>query len=289
MIALEHESEVLLVHLVAILLLHRVDRVIQKMILAGPTAVVHADQVQQRGLARAGGTHDRDEIAFLNVHVDAAEHERLGGAVLEELLDVAEPDHRSAYSFSLSSLVTAAGSAWPRLAFITWPRKKFITVVLPLRYCSSCLGFAAITSSMIFAERAFIADLREPFALHDRFGRFARREHLRENFLGQLAADLSLRDQGHQTAQILRAHRRFFDFLALGLEQTGQIAHHPVRCRPRIAGRRGDFLEVIAHGARRRQYLRVVLAQPEGFDKARAPRRGKLRHLAADTRPATLR
>src|SRR5580704_12923806 len=115
MIALEHEPEVFLVHLVAVLLLHRVDGVIQKMVLAGPTAIVHPDQVQQRGLARAGRTHDRHKLAFLNVHIDAAEHERLSRTVLEEFFYVAKPDH----SLSLSSLVTAAGSAWPRLDFIT--------------------------------------------------------------------------------------------------------------------------------------------------------------------------
>ena len=46
------------------------------------------------------------------------------------------------------------------------------------------------------------------------------KDHLRQNFLGQLAADLSLRDQRHQPAQVLRTHRRIFDFLALGLELT---------------------------------------------------------------------
>src|SRR6185503_7675789 len=94
--------------------------------------------------------HDRDKVAFLNVYVNAAKHEGLGGAVLEEFFDVAEPDHLdSPRVFCWRIFVTAAGSACPRLAFITWPRKKFITVVFPLRYCSSCLGFAAITSSMI--------------------------------------------------------------------------------------------------------------------------------------------
>ena len=85
------------------------------MILARPTGVVHSDQMQQRGFARAGWAHDRNEVAFLDVYVDAAEDEGLGGPVLKEFLYIAESNH----SFSLSSLVTAAGSAWPRLAFIT--------------------------------------------------------------------------------------------------------------------------------------------------------------------------
>ena len=56
---------------------------------------------------------------------------------------------RGTYSFSLNILLTTAGSAWPRLAFITWPTRKPITCCLPPLYCSTCFGFAAITSSMI--------------------------------------------------------------------------------------------------------------------------------------------
>src|ERR1700758_2834824 len=34
---------------------------------------------------------------------------------------------------------------------MTWPTKKAATVFLPPRYCSSCLGLAAMTSSIIFS------------------------------------------------------------------------------------------------------------------------------------------
>ena len=53
-------------------------------------------------------------------------------------------------SFCFITSLTACGFAWPRDAFITWPTRKPITVVLPPRYCSTCFGLAAITSSMIF-------------------------------------------------------------------------------------------------------------------------------------------
>ena len=57
-------------------------------------------------------------------------------------------------SFLASSSLTSAGFAWPFDAFITWPTKKAITVFLPPRYCSSCLGLPAMTSSIIFSMAA---------------------------------------------------------------------------------------------------------------------------------------
>ena len=114
-VALEHESEVLLVNLVAVLFAQRMDRVIEEMILAGPGGIVHSDQVQQRGFSGAGGSHDGDELALGDIHIDAAQHERLGRAVLEEFFDVTKLDH----NFSCKRRFTAAGSAWPRDAFIT--------------------------------------------------------------------------------------------------------------------------------------------------------------------------
>ena len=55
----------------------------------------------------------------------------------------------------------------PFEAFITWPTKNPIIVVLPARYCSTCLGLAAITSSIIFSMRAGVADLLRLFLLVD--------------------------------------------------------------------------------------------------------------------------
>ena len=52
-----------------------VDRVSHQVVLAAPGAVVHAEDVQQRGLAGAGRPHDRDELAGLDVERDAAQHE----------------------------------------------------------------------------------------------------------------------------------------------------------------------------------------------------------------------
>ena len=51
----------------AILGAELVHRLIEEVVLAGPRAVVHADDVQQRRLAGARRPHDRDELAFLDV------------------------------------------------------------------------------------------------------------------------------------------------------------------------------------------------------------------------------
>ena len=92
-IALKDEADVLLVQFHAVLGLHLVHRMVQKIELAGPGAVEHADDAQQRGFAGAGGAHDGYELAFLDLEVDPAQDERLGRAVFEVFLDVAETDH----------------------------------------------------------------------------------------------------------------------------------------------------------------------------------------------------
>src|SRR5262249_40151479 len=62
---------------------------------------------------------------------------------------VADLQHRSPLpSLRFKISVTTGTLAWPRVARIACPTRKFITVVLPPRYCSTCFGFCAITSSM---------------------------------------------------------------------------------------------------------------------------------------------
>jgi len=52
------------------------------------------------------------------------------------------------FNFSFSRSFTTFGFALPFEAFITWPTKNPKSVSLPARYCSNCLGLAAITSSI---------------------------------------------------------------------------------------------------------------------------------------------
>src|SRR5437762_7788731 len=42
--------------------------------ITGPAVIVHSQNVQQRRFACAGRTHDRDEVAFLNLQIDLAQN-----------------------------------------------------------------------------------------------------------------------------------------------------------------------------------------------------------------------
>src|SRR6184192_1839695 len=95
MIALEDEADVFLLDLHPVLLIEAVDGVVVEVELAGPEAVVHADDMEQGRLPRPGRAHDGDEFPFSDLGVDAAEYERLRWAVLEVLFYVFENDHLS--------------------------------------------------------------------------------------------------------------------------------------------------------------------------------------------------
>ena len=92
MVALKHEADVLLVQFGPLLRVQPVDRLFQEVVLAGPDAVVHAENVQQRRLARARRPHDGHEFAVLDVDVHAAEHVGASDAERVRLLEVAECD-----------------------------------------------------------------------------------------------------------------------------------------------------------------------------------------------------
>jgi hypothetical protein len=92
MIALKNEPKVFLVKLHAIFFAELVDGMVEQMILAGPGAVVHAEQMQQSGFSRAGRAHNGNKLAVLDLDVDAAQDEGLGGTVLEIFLYVAQSD-----------------------------------------------------------------------------------------------------------------------------------------------------------------------------------------------------
>ena len=71
-----------------------VNRLIEKVVLASPRAVVHADDVQQGRLSGPRRPHDGDEFPLLHVQVDAAEHVRAARAVGVRFLDIAQRDER---------------------------------------------------------------------------------------------------------------------------------------------------------------------------------------------------
>src|ERR1700722_1311436 len=63
-------------------------------------------------------------------------------------------------SFFASNTLTICGLAWPLDAFMTCPTEKPSMVFFPPRYCSSCLGLATRTSSMIFSSADVSVDCR---------------------------------------------------------------------------------------------------------------------------------
>jgi hypothetical protein len=78
----------------ALLGLQRLDFVLEQAILARPRVVQHAEDRKQRRLAGARRAHDRNEVAPLDLQVDAPQHEGLARLRFVDLLDVLELDHR---------------------------------------------------------------------------------------------------------------------------------------------------------------------------------------------------
>ena len=90
---LKDEADIFLVELGAPFGVELVNGIFEQVILAAPRGVEHPQNTQQSGFARAGGAHDGDELAFLNVHIDAAQDEILRRADGVPLLEVGEFDH----------------------------------------------------------------------------------------------------------------------------------------------------------------------------------------------------
>src|SRR5262245_44260162 len=90
---LEDKTDVLLVQGRAFFWLQCVDRPIGKIILAFPSAIVHAHDAEQRRFARAGWPHDRDELAFGNIKVDLPEKVERPSFGLNALFEISEFDH----------------------------------------------------------------------------------------------------------------------------------------------------------------------------------------------------
>ena len=95
------------------------------------------------------------------------------------------PSSAATSSSRLSSSLTSFGLALPPLPFITWPTRKPNVCCLPARYCATASALRADDVADDREQRAFVADLRQPFGGDDLVGRPARVVHLREDVLAR--------------------------------------------------------------------------------------------------------
>src|SRR5262245_31177236 len=65
----------------------------EEVIFAGPVAVEHPEDAQERRFSCAGRPHDGYKLAFFNVHADSAQDESLAGPRCESLFDVSQFNH----------------------------------------------------------------------------------------------------------------------------------------------------------------------------------------------------
>src|SRR4051812_17111465 len=88
------------------------NRNIVEKVFAVPRLIVHTEDMQEGGFARARGAHDRNEFAGVNVQIDSSQHIRLRRAVGEIFFYATQLDHwMSPKPLSLSSRLAASSSA----------------------------------------------------------------------------------------------------------------------------------------------------------------------------------
>src|SRR6267154_4136162 len=92
-VALKDKANIAITKVGAFFGIERVNCDIVEMIFPAPCLIVHAQDVQQGRFTGTRRPHDRNELALLNVQIDAAQHIRLCHTVRKRLFDVAQPDH----------------------------------------------------------------------------------------------------------------------------------------------------------------------------------------------------
>src|ERR1043166_5186230 len=80
-----------------------------EVVFAVPGLIMHANDVQQRRLPCPGRAHDGNELAGLDVEIDAPQHIVLCHSLSKEFFDVAKTDHwTSVNPLSRSSCLASA-------------------------------------------------------------------------------------------------------------------------------------------------------------------------------------
>ena len=93
MTSVENEADALLLDLHAHLLVQLVNGGVSEVELAAPEAVVHACNIEHRGLACTRRSHDGDKLPVFDFGVNAAKHEGIRRSVFRVLFYVSESDH----------------------------------------------------------------------------------------------------------------------------------------------------------------------------------------------------
>src|SRR6266850_1590206 len=127
-VELEHEADVVRAPVCELAAGKLVNAAAADADLARARLIETADQIEQRGLARAGRTHQRDEVALGNIQSESVQDLDFLLAALVNLADAADLDHRLGHSnpqFDWCAAPKAAGywnlprprpvMAWPPL------------------------------------------------------------------------------------------------------------------------------------------------------------------------------
>ena len=166
--------------------------------------------------------------------------------------------------------------ACPLESFMTWPTKKAATVFLPPRYCSTCLGLAAMTSSIIFFDRGGVADLLRFFALVDDAEVFSGLEGSVEELLELFAGELAVFGEVGGLGHALHGDGRLLEVQALGLQAAGELALDEIGDPAGVLRRAGSGLELVGEGAGGGEGGGVLLGDAVFGDHAGAAGLGQL-------------
>jgi hypothetical protein len=88
-VLLEDEADVATVQRQARLVVEPVDRMAAEVVFAGPLAIEHAEDGEQRGFSGSRRPHDGDELTGGDVERDASEQEIPTGRGLDDFLEAA--------------------------------------------------------------------------------------------------------------------------------------------------------------------------------------------------------
>src|SRR5262249_56768690 len=123
--------------------------------------VLAEEQPQQRGLPRAARPGEEDEFPLVDPERQIAEGV---DAAAVHLGDALRFDHAVSSRKRFTAALTPAGSAFPAVAFITWPTRKPNVFVLPARYSATVAACPASVSWTIRSIAAWSPIFASPSA-----------------------------------------------------------------------------------------------------------------------------